>query len=133
MELAMEQLVRLEDTLKHLHRQQQAALEETRRLAALENAEGHLTRSQAISVHDLARVQQSLQADTLAAARPLSAAGGFHATLTTAAEAMRRAVERLDAAARGPVHPTGPAAGSRPPGDAPGSLENRARGEQAWR
>ena len=42
-ELAMEQMARLEDALKHLQRQEQNVLEETRRLEEIQQAEGRLT------------------------------------------------------------------------------------------
>ena len=123
--MAVEKLVKLEDVVKHLHAQQQAAIEETRRLAAIECSEGHLSRAQAISLHDLVRTQESLQADTTDAAKGLRGAGGFQIILTAAAEAMGRAVEGLTRRPRS-AHHGGPATGHVAAGDALGSLENRA-------
>ena len=44
-ELAVEQIARLEDNVKHLRRQQQGALEEARRLRRLEESQGQLSRA----------------------------------------------------------------------------------------
>lgn len=94
-ELAMEQLARLEDALKHLHRQEQNALNETRRLESLRQKES-LTRAQAASLRELVRFQQSLQADTARLAESMAAASGFHLALSTAGHEMGRAAAMLD-------------------------------------
>ena len=96
-ELAAEQVARLEDAIKHLRRQQENALEESRRLRGLEESQGRLTRSQAFSVQELARLQRSLEADAARLAEHFHGGiGAFQIVLTDAADAMRQAVELLD-------------------------------------
>ncbi len=94
--MAVEQLARLEDNVKHLRRQQQGALEEARRLRRLEESQGQLTRAQALAALDLARLQHSLQADTARLGQQLTGAGAFALALGGAAADMGRAAESLD-------------------------------------
>ncbi|MGA2031544.1 MAG: hypothetical protein ABSG68_04755 [Thermoguttaceae bacterium] len=101
-QLVAEQMARLEDTVRHLHGQQQGALEETRRIDALGRDQGHLTRAQAASLLDLLRTQQLLQADTARTAEQLAAAPAFHNMLSAAAARMERAAALLDGHATGP-------------------------------
>ena len=100
-ELAMEQLARLEDALKHLEHQQRNVLDETRRLDALGQKETW-TRGQAASLHELAGLQQSLEAETARMAESLAGTGGFHLALSTAGSAMDRAAALLDRRRTGP-------------------------------
>jgi len=95
-ELAMEQLARLEDNLKHLHGQQQNAIDETKRLHALEQSQGELTRAQALSLRDLVRLERSLQTDAARLGEQLAGAGAFEMALTGAAGDMGRAAALLD-------------------------------------
>jgi hypothetical protein len=95
-ELAMEQLARLEDNLKHLHRQQQNAIDETKRLHALAQSQGELTRAQALAVRDLVRLERSLQTDAARLGEQLAGAGAFEMALTGAAGDMGRAAALLD-------------------------------------
>jgi hypothetical protein len=101
-ELAMEQLARLEDALKHLRNQQENVLKETKHYASLEAA-GPLTRAQTASLRDVARLQQSLQADTARAAEQMAGAGGFHLALSAAQGEMGRAAALLDRRQTGPA------------------------------
>ncbi|MGD0898099.1 MAG: hypothetical protein ABR915_09715 [Thermoguttaceae bacterium] len=94
-ELAMEQLARLEDALKNVHRQQQNALEETRRLDAL-GRQGPLSRAQASSLRDLTLLEQAIRAETARLAGVMAAAGGFHLVLAAAESDMGRAAALLD-------------------------------------
>jgi hypothetical protein len=100
LELAVEQLARLEDAVKHLHAQQQKAGEETQRLDKL-RAAGDLSRSQLASLRDIARMQRGLQEDAKKMAEQLSAAGAFNLTLSGAAADMGRAADLLDERATG--------------------------------
>jgi hypothetical protein len=95
-ELAQEQVARLEDNVKHLRRQQENALDESQRLRGLEDSQGQLTRSQLLSVHDLALLQRSLQNDAAGLGQQLSAAAAFELALTGAADDMGQAAESLD-------------------------------------
>ncbi len=95
-ELAMEQLARLDDALKHLYRQEQGALDETRRLDELQRAAGELSRAQTLSLRDLARLQESLHVDTERLAEQMKGAGTFSLALSMAGEAMGRAAAILD-------------------------------------
>ncbi len=102
-ELAQEQVARLQDELKHLRRQQAGALDEAQRLHGLEQSRGHLTRSQAFSVHELARLQRSLQTDAGGLSQRLSAAGAFELALSAAADDMGQAADSLDRRETGPA------------------------------
>lgn len=101
-ELAQEQLIRLGDNVKHLRRQQQNALDEAKRLRGLEESQGQLSRSQAFSVHELARLQRSLQTDAAGLGRQLAAAAAFELALTGAADDMARAAASLEQRQTGP-------------------------------
>jgi hypothetical protein len=94
--LASEQVDQLEEQVKHLRGQQAGALDESRRLNDLERSQGRLTRSQALSLRDLARLQRSLQTDAAALAQRFAGAAAFELALTTAAADMRRAADQLD-------------------------------------
>jgi hypothetical protein len=100
--LANEQVARLEDTVKHLHRQQQNALDEAQRLHGLEQSQGQLTRSQALSLRDLAHLQRSLQTDAAELAQHLGGAAVLELAMTRAARDMARAADLLDRRQTGP-------------------------------
>ncbi len=95
-ELALEQLARLEDAIKHLHRQQQNVIDETRRLDELQRTAGRLTRAQALSLRDLFRLQESLHAEDARLAEQLKGAGAFSLALAAAGEPMAEAAAMLD-------------------------------------
>jgi len=95
-ELAMEQLARMEDTLKHLRRQQQTVLEETRRYDRLQQDQGRLTRGQLAGLGDLARLERMLQTDCGRLGEKLASAGVFRLALSGAARSMGRAAGMLD-------------------------------------
>ena len=96
LDLAVEQLSRMEDAIKHLHAQQQKAIEETDRLEQLRQKEGDLSRSQLASLRDIAKMQRGLQEDTRKMAAKLVASGAFNLTLGGAAADMGRAADLLD-------------------------------------
>ena len=95
-ELAQEQIARLQDNVNHLRRQQENALDEAQRLRGLEQSQGQLTRSQALSVHELARLQRSLQTDAAGFGQQLAAAAAFELALAGAADDMGQAADSLD-------------------------------------
>lgn len=95
-ELAMEQLAQLQDTLQSVQKRQEKALEETRRLDRLRESQGELSRAQAASLYDLAREQKSLQSETQDLAGNLASAEVFQLVLAAAASEMRRAGALLD-------------------------------------
>ena len=100
--LTTEQVAQLEDNVKHLRRQQESALDEAQRLRSLEESQGQLTRSQALSLRELARLQRSLQTDTARLAGRLSGAGAFELALIGVAADMGRAADSLDRRQNGP-------------------------------
>ncbi len=97
-ELAVEQMARLGDALKHVERQEQNVLDETRQSDQLQQGEGRFTRAQAASLHDLSRLQQALGTETahLAEQQQLAGAGAFHLALSAAGDEMGRAAEGLE-------------------------------------
>lgn len=95
-ELAMEQLAQLQDTLQSVQKRQEKALDETRRLDRLRESQGELSRAQAASLHELAREQKSLQSETQALAERLASAEVFQLVLASAASEMGRAGALLD-------------------------------------
>ncbi len=101
-ELAREQLSRLEDALGQLRDQQHRALEETRRLEALRQQQGRLTRSQAMSLSDLVRLEELLQSDTRRLAQGLAGSGVFHLALSEAGDFLGRAIGLLAGQQTGP-------------------------------
>jgi hypothetical protein len=94
-ELMMEQLAQLRDTLQAIHTRQTEAIHETQRLDQLRQ-QGELSRAQAASLHDLTRQQKSLQTETQGLAGDLAAAEVFSLVLGAAAGDMGRAAARLD-------------------------------------
>jgi hypothetical protein len=91
----IEKRAELEDALKNLHRQEQGVLDETQRLDALQRG-GPLTRGQVASLSDLARLQQSVQAETGKATESMKGKGGFQLALSAAAAEMGRAASLLN-------------------------------------
>jgi hypothetical protein len=101
LDLAVEQLSRMEDSIKHLAAQQQKVVSETDRLEQIRQKEGDLSRSQLSSLRDIARLQRAIQADALKLADQLAGSGAFNLTLTGAAADMGRAADLLDSRTTG--------------------------------
>ena len=101
-ELAMEQLVRLEDDLKHFRRRQQNILEETQRYAGL-RVRGEVTRAQLAGLRGLSRQQGSLRTETVQMGDKLACAGAFQLTLSRAGQSMGRAAALLNRRQTGPA------------------------------
>ena len=101
-ELATEQLAGLEDALKHFHRQQKNVIDRTRQLDELRRAKGRLTRAQSAGLRNLARLQRSLQRETVGLAEKLVGAAVFNVALSGAAREMGRAAAMLDRQQTGP-------------------------------
>lgn len=93
-DLADEQLARLEDSLKSIEQRQAQTLTETRRYEEIRESQGDLTRAQWISVGDLVRQQQSLEAETRELAEKLSAKA-FQFSLAGVAREMAAAAALL--------------------------------------
>lgn len=96
-DLAREQIARMQDGLKSLHEQQQALLGETMRLEGLRKSQGRFSRSQIISLRDLARAQRNLQGESKAIAEKVASAEVFHLALETVSEEMGRAGAGMEA------------------------------------
>ena len=94
-ELATEQLARLEDALTSLHGRQQKALDETGRLDGLRQTQGQLTEAQGASLRDLAREQKLLKQQTDALAEELAGADVFILAVSGAAGRMAQAAALL--------------------------------------
>jgi hypothetical protein len=94
-ELATEQMAGLADALKALSRRQSTAIEETRRLDALQKSAASLTQGQMASLSNLAQEQAILAQDTRILADKIGDAGVFKLALSTAAAKMERAAGRL--------------------------------------
>ena len=95
-DLAMEQLAKIEDALKSLHQRQQEIIGETERLEKIRVDLGKWTRGQAQSVRDLARQEEAIKAETDSLAKKLTAAEVFSLALRGAEREMTRATELLD-------------------------------------
>jgi hypothetical protein len=95
-ELAMEQLARLEDSLKTLRGRQEAVIEETRRLDELSTTQGDLTRGQLASLLNLGREQQMVRGETIQLSEKLAGAAVFNLALGVAADDMKEAADLLE-------------------------------------
>jgi len=95
-ELALEQLARLEDAVKHLHRQQQTVIAETERLDALRNSQGQLPRAQAAALGELAGLERSLESETMRLGDDFQALGTFFMALSGAGRVMGRSAALLE-------------------------------------
>jgi hypothetical protein len=102
-DLAMEQLAKIEDGLRSMHQRQQEVVLETERLESLKRQNGKWTRGQTLSVRDLARQQTALHDETGELTKKLEAAEVFALALKGAAREMFRAVELLEARDTGEV------------------------------
>jgi hypothetical protein len=95
-DLALEQLAKIEDALHSLHDRQQEVINETLRLEQIRQTEGKWTRGQALSVRNLARQEEALKDEADSLAEKLKAAQVFHLALKGACGEMQRAGELLD-------------------------------------
>jgi len=101
-ELALEQLARLQDALKHLGGRQRQVLDQTRRIEAARQR-GPLSRAEAAGLRDLAHLEQALQAQAAGLAEGMAAAEAFHTVLTAVAGEMGHAAEFLQGGQTGPA------------------------------
>ncbi len=93
-DLARELAAKLEDDLKASIARQERVVTETQRYDAQARTKA-LTRAELIGLLDLAREQETLEAEARAAAERFGSAPTFKAALDGAAEEMRRAAEKL--------------------------------------
>jgi hypothetical protein len=95
-ELAMEQMVQLEESLRSLRDRQQKALDETQRIEEKVRLNGSLTRSEAASLLDLARNERLLESEAAGMAQKAAGAEVLHLALTSAVEKMQQAAALLN-------------------------------------
>ena len=95
LDLAMEQLAKIEDSILSLRSRQQGVLDETVRLDKLRAERGRFTRAQAASLRALARGQEALENETRNVAEKIKAAKAFELALSGAADQMRSAHSML--------------------------------------
>jgi len=100
-QLAMERQARLQDTIKHLQRQEERIAAETSEFADLER-DGTLTRTQISSVLELAHRQELLQAETGRLIQSLDPANVFRAALGAVVDEMSRVTVLLQRRQLGP-------------------------------
>lgn len=108
MDLAFEQLAKIQDALAALHGRQHEAVEEAARLHEIQRQQGRLSRGQAESVGQLARNQRQLGGETQTLVEKLAAAEAFALALRRAGEEMLTAADRfgeirVDEAAQSPA------------------------------
>ena len=101
-QLAMEQQARLQDTIKHLHRQEERIAAETREFADMERG-GALNRTQVSSLLELAHQQELLRDETGRVMQSLDPANIFRMALSVAVDAMGRASALLERRQTGPT------------------------------
>jgi len=94
-ELALEQMARLEEALQGMHGREEKIIEETLRLDRLAQDQGRLTRAQSVTLRDLARNQDLLHSEIVALTRKLVGAEVFNLALSGAAGEMARAAALL--------------------------------------
>lgn len=95
-DLAEEQLARLEDGLQSMLDREQQILVETRNYDEIRQANGNLSRAQALSVRDLGRQERALENETTELATKLAPAPTFSLALKGAARDLSRAASLLD-------------------------------------
>ncbi|MCR4412845.1 MAG: hypothetical protein NUV77_10530 [Thermoguttaceae bacterium] len=95
-DLVTEQLARLEDSVQSLHRRQEKALAETRRLEGLRIAQGRWTAGQDEGLAALSGEQTLLATETAALADQLAGSAAFHLSLSGAARDMGVAAALLE-------------------------------------
>jgi hypothetical protein len=96
MDLAMEQLARMEDAIKSMIQRQAKVLEETQQYEKLRADQGRWTRPQLTGLQDLSRQQMALQQETGDLEKKLAGVGAFQLVLKGAARDMSRAADLLD-------------------------------------
>jgi Domain of unknown function (DUF4175) len=97
MDLAQEQLAKLETALASMHERQQGLLAETEHYEQIRTRQGRFSRAEALSVSELARQEQTLAGESQDLAKSLVAAEVFQFVLDAAARDMTQATERLSA------------------------------------
>jgi hypothetical protein len=95
-DLAQEQLARIEDAIKSVQERQEKLIGETVHYQLRQSEHGHLTRAEAASVRELARVQLALRDEMQELAKTLAGAEVFQFVLESAGQDMTRAAERLE-------------------------------------
>lgn len=95
-ELAMEQMSRLEDTIRGLERQQNGIVEETQRLGGLVQGQTEADTIEAGEMADLARQQKAVRNETASVRQKLSSAAVVQLALSRAEAEMTRAASLLD-------------------------------------
>jgi len=101
-QLAMEQQAQLQDTIKHLHRQEKRIAAETREFAGMERG-GPLTRTQISSLLELAHQQELLRDETNRVMQSLEPANLFRMALSVVVGEMGRASALLQRQQTGPT------------------------------
>ncbi|MGA2256852.1 MAG: hypothetical protein ABSG53_19550, partial [Thermoguttaceae bacterium] len=101
-QLAMEQQARVQDAIKHIHRQEERIAAETREFAELERA-GTLTRTQISSLLELAHQQALLRDETGRVAQSLGPVNIFRVALEVAIDEMGRVSVLLQRRQTGPT------------------------------
>jgi hypothetical protein len=96
LDLAREQIARMQDGLKSLGEQQRALLAETERLEGLRQAQHRFTRPQIVSVRNLGRAERGLESETKAMAEKVASAEVFHLALETIRGEMGGAAESIE-------------------------------------
>ena len=96
LDLAREQIAKLQDGMKSLGEQQQSLLAETERLETLRAAQGRFSRSQLMSVRDLGRAQRNLESECKAMAEKVASAEVFHLALETTSSEMGQAGAEIE-------------------------------------
>ncbi|HEY1600160.1 MAG TPA: hypothetical protein VGG64_11185 [Pirellulales bacterium] len=95
-DLAQEQLARMEDAIASMHERQGSLVGETTHYQQRQVERGHLTRAESISVRELARGQEALRDESQELAKTLAGAEVFQFVLEQAGQEMDRAGARLD-------------------------------------
>jgi len=83
--------VRMDDVVQSLRRRQQAILDETQRIREVEQSAAGLARADLLAIRELARQQQSLQADTTQAGSQVGDGDNLRSILGLAAQSMQKA------------------------------------------
>lgn len=96
MDLAMEQLARMEDGIKSMIARQGRLLDETKQYEKLRTDQGRWTRPQLSGLQDLARQQTALREEAGELEKKLTGVGVFQLALKGAASDMTRAAGLLD-------------------------------------
>ncbi len=101
-ELSTEQLARLQDALQGIHRRQEKALAETRRLDAAQKEQNALSPEREAALVELAREERLLEAEATGLLRELAGAEVFRLVVESAGSEMAVAAGLLDRRQTGP-------------------------------